>query len=55
MSEPIKPLDEKLPEKENIADELPPLFNTWNQLYVFVLVLHALIIFLFYQLTQAYS
>jgi len=37
------------------ADDQPPVFKTWNQTYTFVLVLHALIIALFYFLTHAYA
>lgn len=33
----------------------PPVFRSWNQMYAFVLVLHALIIFLFYLFTKYYS
>jgi len=36
-------------------DERPPIFRTWNQMYAFVLILHAIIITLFYLFTQAYS
>jgi len=42
-------------EQPRKGEELPPIFKTWNQLYAFVLILHAIIIFLFYLLTQAYS
>ncbi|MEM9920896.1 MAG: hypothetical protein AAF990_22545 [Bacteroidota bacterium] len=41
--------------KESPQEERPPVFKTWKQLYIFVLVLHALIIFLFYLITRAYS
>lgn len=33
----------------------PPILGTWNRLYLFVLVFHALLIFLFYLFTKAYS
>lgn len=36
-------------------EDRPPIFRSWNQMYLFVLVLHAIIIFLFYLFTQAYS
>lgn len=36
-------------------DEKPPVFATWNQMYAFVLILHAVIILLFYLFTKAYS
>ncbi len=35
--------------------ERPPIFRTWNQMYAFVLILHAVIITLFYLFTRAYS
>jgi hypothetical protein len=36
-------------------DGKPPVFRTWQQMYAFVLVLHALIIFLFWLFTRTYS
>lgn len=33
----------------------PPIFKSWNQMYAFVLILHAVIITLFYLFTHAYS
>ncbi len=42
-------------EKLREEDERPPVFRTWNQLYAFVLILHAIIIALFYLFTRAYS
>mgnify|MGYP006265943881 CR=1 FL=1 len=48
MSKP----DSIKPEEE---DGRPPIFRTWNQMYAFVLILHAVIILLFYLFTQAYS
>ncbi len=33
----------------------PPLFRSWNQMYAFVLILHALLILLFYLFTQYYA
>lgn len=37
------------------ADDKPPVFKTWNQTYIFVLILHAVIIACFYFLTHAYA
>jgi hypothetical protein len=37
------------------SDELPPLLGSWQRLYGFVILLHTLIIALFYWFTQAYS
>lgn len=34
---------------------LPSIFKTWNQMYVFVLVLHILLVFCFFILTKKYS
>lgn len=42
-------------EKTDYKEEAPPIFSTWNQLYAFVLVFHALLITAFYFFTQAYS
>ncbi len=36
-------------------EEKPPIFKDWNQLYVFVLVMHVVVITLFYILTKAFS
>ena len=36
-------------------DNTPPVFKTWNQLYAFVLILHAVIIACFYFFTHAYA
>ncbi|MBK8491726.1 MAG: hypothetical protein IPL49_12780 [Saprospirales bacterium] len=33
----------------------PPIFRSWRQFYLFVLVFHALIITLFYWFTKAYA
>lgn len=41
---------EPIPEHER-----PPVFRAWWQLYAFVLILHALIIALFYVFTHHYS
>ena len=45
-SEPVS----KLPDEER-----PPIFRSWNEMYIFVLVLHAIIISLFYFITQTFS
>jgi len=42
-----KPLQEE--------DQKPPIFRSWSQFYVFVLVFHALMITLFYWFTHAYA
>lgn len=36
-------------------EDSPPIFKSWNQLYIFVLVLHALLITMFYIFTHTYS
>ena len=36
-------------------NERPPVFRTWSQVYGFVLILHAIIIALFYLFTKHYS
>lgn len=33
----------------------PPIFKSWNQMYAFVLIMHAIIILIFYLFTQAYA
>ncbi|MEO1518020.1 MAG: hypothetical protein AAFV95_23560 [Bacteroidota bacterium] len=54
-----RPLDELEESDSQAAAEVeegsPPVFRTWPQLYAFVLILHAVIIFLFYLFTNAYS
>ncbi|MEM8907030.1 MAG: hypothetical protein AAGD05_04215 [Bacteroidota bacterium] len=42
-------------EKQSEGEGTPPIFKSWNQMYAFVLVLHALIICLFYFITKTYS
>lgn len=37
------------------SDETPPFFKNWNQIYAFVLILHAFIIAMFYLFTHAYA
>lgn len=36
------------------ADKLPPIFKNWNQLYIFVLALHIVLILAFYLMTISY-
>ncbi|MBK6620018.1 MAG: hypothetical protein IPH04_06835 [Saprospirales bacterium] len=36
-------------------DKKPPIFRSWGHFYVFVLVLHTLLITLFYWFTHAYA
>ncbi len=36
-------------------DDRPPILYSWNNLYLLVLVAHAIIILLFYLFTRAYS
>ena len=48
MSTPITKQDQ-------IEEENPPIFGTWNQLYAFVLIFHAIIITIFYIITKTYS
>lgn len=38
-----------------LEDDKPPILGSWNRLYAFVLILHALIILLFYIFTRVYS
>ena len=42
---------QKAPEQ----DDKPPIANSWNQLYVIILILHALIIIAFYLFTEIYK
>lgn len=37
------------------TDESPPILKSWNRLYTLVLVLHAIIIALFYYFTKTHS
>ena len=42
--------------KPKLADEnKPPVFQTWNQVYAFVLIAHIVIITLFYIFKITYS
>jgi len=38
-----------------VEEPPPPLFKNWKQTYAFVLILHAIIITLFYIFTKYYS
>lgn len=42
-------------EKQEELDDRPPILSSWNNLYILVLVAHAIIILLFYLFTHAYS
>ncbi|MEL6943103.1 MAG: hypothetical protein AAFO82_10580 [Bacteroidota bacterium] len=37
------------------TDDKPPILNSWNQLYLTILILHALIITAFYLFTEVYK
>ena len=41
--------------EQDHQDNRPPIFRSWNQMYLFGLVLHAIIITLFYIFTETYS
>jgi hypothetical protein len=47
--------EEKGSVAESLKEDQPPIFGTWNKLYVFVLIFHALLILLFYLFTKAFS
>jgi hypothetical protein len=36
-------------------DESPPIFGSWSRIYGFVLVLHLVLIVLYYIFSQAYA
>lgn len=42
-------------QEEDLKNNKPPIFKSWGHFYTFVIVLHAVIIALFYWFTQAYS
>ncbi|MEM1324231.1 MAG: hypothetical protein AAGG75_28490 [Bacteroidota bacterium] len=42
-------------EKQHPENDQPPILNSWKQMYTLVLVLHLIIIILFYWFTKAYS
>ena len=48
-------MDDLQRNRPEAADDPPPIFKTWNQMYLFVLICHALIITLFYLFTKMYS
>jgi hypothetical protein len=37
------------------SDDRPPVLSSWNQIYAVVLILHAIIILMFYLFTHAYA
>ncbi|MBL7815121.1 MAG: hypothetical protein JNL70_08925 [Saprospiraceae bacterium] len=41
--------------EKQLQDEKPPIFKTWRQMYIFVLVFHALVIAAFYVFTKMFS
>ena len=41
--------------QETTAEDQPPIFGSWSNIYWAVLILHALIITLFYVFTQAFA
>ena len=41
--------------EQHEADQKPPIFRSWGHFYAFVLILHAVLIALFYWFTQAYA
>ena len=48
-------MEEKFSMIETMEEDNPPIMGTWNKLYLFVLVFHALLILLFYLFTKAFS
>lgn len=42
-------------EQSTTKEDQPPIFKTWTQLYTFVLIVHAIIIALFYFFTKIYQ
>jgi len=40
---------------DNFVEGKPPIFRTWNQLYIFVLAMHAVIVVLFYLFKITFS
>ena len=48
-------LDEILPFEESSTEDKPPIFQNWNQMYAFVLIMHVIVISLFYWITKAFS
>lgn len=50
-----KNADPRMDPSPTPEQDSPPILGTWTKMYLFVLVLHALIIFLFYLFTHAYA
>lgn len=42
-------------EQQEIIVDQPPVFGSWRNIYLFVLLLHLFIIFLFYCFGEAYA
>jgi len=38
-----------------VKEEIPPFFNSWQQIYISILIIHALIILMLYLFTFAYK
>lgn len=53
MAIPLKPSGD-VADNAN-TDEQPPILSSWNQIYAIVLILHAIILVLFYLFTHAYA
>lgn len=47
--------NQRVAEQKALEEHKPPLFDNWNGMYVFVLVLHALVIAALYFLTLNYQ
>jgi hypothetical protein len=47
--------DPKNTNEPDLDDALPPMFKSWSQMYTFVLIMHVIIIVLFYLFTRAFS
>ncbi|WP_158640668.1 hypothetical protein [Anseongella ginsenosidimutans] len=47
--------EDRAKEQERTAPQKPPLFDTWKNMYLFVLALHALVIAALYFLTMNYQ
>jgi hypothetical protein len=48
-------MEENSNTENNLYDDPPPIFKNWNQMYIIVLLIHALTIFAFYVFTKIYS
>lgn len=46
-------MTEIIPENEELDE--PPILGSWQRMYITVLVLHVIVITLFYLFSQAYS